>query len=1240
MRKKRRRALRSNNYLRHAGENLMRTFSRFGLLSASILAAFGAEASAAASTAIESRREVGEVEVFVMLSPPAVLPSVQEARRNHVASLTQVAASARVRARMAQDAMLNEARTRGIGGVELKRFDRLIDAVLIRSSREHLAALRDLPGVEGVFENVQVHASLHESVPLTGADRVWPLLDAQGNSLTGVGMRVAVIDTGIDYTHPDLGGCLGRGCKVAGGWDFVNDDADPMDDHMHGTHVAGIVAANGTVRGMAPDATLFAYKVLDANGSGYSSAIISGIETAIDPDGDPTTQDGAHVLNLSLGGTGSPTDPMCVAVDNAVAAGAVVVIAAGNSGPSYYSVGSPGVAEQALTVASSTKADAISDFSSRGPVTAEPGYLPVKPEITAPGSDIHSTYLDRGFETLSGTSMAAPHVAGAAALLRQKYPSLPPVRIKSLIVHSAVPLGEDAYTQGGGRLDVPRAIANGAVTVDVAIVNHGWMTSMEENWVGPVRELTFTNHGDAPVTLTFAMDTAGLPAGTQWELPSAITLAPGASQVVANRLRVDNRVFPFPTSAADSFDAAIRVSADNGAQLRIPVVFHKSAELRLSIDNPDQAWGRGLVFSDDGRVRRSFTISNERTSARNLLLPPGTYHGVFAFTPARKYVVREAMTVPDAGTTLAVSSDSARHVVRLPAYRRSDASVIPADELRGLKNLIEIRHLASGVVMTDGLVDARYPQAWVLSDTSDAFEIEGASVVEDETADPADRQLYHSTFRTLGAAGALLLPEDSRALRIGYDGAESAPGGVRPIVWLGSVRSGLAVHENLVVGDSPFTAPFHLTFHMTPDSPDAQAASMRQIFIQFKDRDSGRAVAATSLFQPAPQSSAQGGFEFIERGEDPPFSDGEARVGTLAPSGPEPADDADFGTTPIFFTRELRYHAAFEAAVLDAPDALQAIYQGAFRDAFQNKNLKEDIEYQLRVDGALVDEGTLAGTYPVPWTYLPELPELEEHSVVEFTGETGFTLEGRAGTSHVQVINRTSGSRAPYLRSLRILDARGRPTGQVAAGAYRAYRIALDASDDRGLAEAGLEIDLGDGWQALALTRQDGVYVASLPPLPVGGGAVALRATLRDDDRAGAGNSLVNTISPAFVVQPAVIAVDPARIDFGAVQTGSSSVERSATISNPGTAELEISGIEAPSAPFSRVGGSCGESGAVRLAPGGSCTLVYVFAPTTQGTTQENLLLQSGTQDIGAVQLQGTGTVPTEDIFASGFEAP
>ncbi|MGI5520137.1 S8 family serine peptidase [Micromonospora sp. CA-259024] len=219
-------------------------------------------------------------------------------------------------------------------------------AASVRTAPADPAAAPTKPGSGG---------SVEPNLSQIGAPAAWRRTDRNGRPLRGGGVNVAVIDTGIDYTHPSLGGGFGPGHKVVGGYDFVNDDADPMDDQSHGTHVAGIIAGTGAggamgVTGVAPDATLTAYKVLDASGSGYDDDIIAALEAAVDP-ANPYRAD---LINMSLGGSGDGHDPVGRAASAAVKAGVTVVAAAGNEGPGERTMGSPALADGVLAVAAST----------------------------------------------------------------------------------------------------------------------------------------------------------------------------------------------------------------------------------------------------------------------------------------------------------------------------------------------------------------------------------------------------------------------------------------------------------------------------------------------------------------------------------------------------------------------------------------------------------------------------------------------------------------------------------------------------------------------------------------------------------------------------------------------------------------------------------------------------------------------------------------------------------------------
>lgn len=330
-------------------------------------------------------------------------------------------------------------------GISAPRYTyTLIPGTAHQSTRAEINALSDLPDVELIWHDSPVHILLDESVPLIGAPRLWQ----QG--ITGVGIKVAIVDTGIDTTHPDLVG------RVIAFKDFMNEG--PKDYHGHGTHVAGIVGGTGTAsqgrfKGIASDCLFIAAKVLGFNGYGESSGVIAGIEWAV--------QQGAQVINLSLGSSGpcDGTDAESVACDAAVQAGTVMCVAAGNSGPDSNTIASPACARLVITVGATDKSDQIAEFSSRGPTLDGR----VKPDLCFPGVNItscraDSTYLgnqvNQFYTSASGTSMATPHATGSVALLLQQNPGLTPQQVKDALTGTAKNLGLDANTQGSGRGDV------------------------------------------------------------------------------------------------------------------------------------------------------------------------------------------------------------------------------------------------------------------------------------------------------------------------------------------------------------------------------------------------------------------------------------------------------------------------------------------------------------------------------------------------------------------------------------------------------------------------------------------------------------------------------------------------------------------------------------------------------------------------------------------------------------------
>jgi len=444
------------------------------------------------------------------------------------------------------------------------------------------AQIRALPYVKRVVADGAVNALADSgNITLIRADKVWSSLGTRGKGVT-----VAIIDTGIDYTHPALGTGFGPGFKVIGGWDFVNDDADPFDDAGHGTHVAGIVAGQSDViTGVAPEASLIAYKVLDATGSGSDSNVIAAIERAADPDGDGNTSDHVDVANLSLGGGGNPDDPTSVAVDNATTAGVTFAIAAGNSGV-FHGIASPGTARSAITVGASDLIDHIASFSSRGPNMKN---ITIKPDVVAPGFAIYSSFPGNRYVSLSGTSMATPHVAGAAALLKSLHHDWTPAQIKLALMNNSSPLQDDIMATGAGRIDA-FAAATGTVVIDPPSLSLGLAPLEQNNWTA-ARTLHLTNRAAQSVTYNVKSNVA---TGESVAIsPPSITIPAGGSADVSLTFAIDNSLTRAGSSSFTGGGQIVFTNAASATDIRnIQFAFTKAARALVTFDRafPDAVW--------------------------------------------------------------------------------------------------------------------------------------------------------------------------------------------------------------------------------------------------------------------------------------------------------------------------------------------------------------------------------------------------------------------------------------------------------------------------------------------------------------------------------------------------------------------------------------------------------------------------------------------------------------------------
>ncbi|MFF4252096.1 S8 family serine peptidase [Streptomyces sp. NPDC001663] len=350
-------------------------------------------------------------------------------------------------------------------------------------------------GVKGVWLDGRVRADMAASNAQIGTSAAWD------TGLTGKGVTVAVLDTGVDASHPDLAG------RVSVSRSFI-DGEDVADRNGHGTHVASTVggsgaASDGREKGVAPGATLAVGKVLSDQGSGSESQIIAGMEWA-------ARDVHAKVVSMSLGSTepSDGTDPMAQAVDTlSKETGALFVVAAGNTGaPS--SIGSPGAADAALTIGAVDAEDLAAYFTSAGP---RYGDNALKPDLSAPGVDILAarSQLTGGsgyYTSMSGTSMATPHVAGVAALLAEEHPDWTGARLKDALMSSSSQLDTSAYELGAGRVSVPGAV--GAAVTATGSADLGFYSWPYDANKPVTKTVTYSNSSDRAVELSLSVQGA------------------------------------------------------------------------------------------------------------------------------------------------------------------------------------------------------------------------------------------------------------------------------------------------------------------------------------------------------------------------------------------------------------------------------------------------------------------------------------------------------------------------------------------------------------------------------------------------------------------------------------------------------------------------------------------------------------------------------------------------------------
>ncbi|MDQ3908415.1 MAG: Ig-like domain-containing protein, partial [Acidobacteriota bacterium] len=620
-----------------------------------------------------------------------------------------------------------------------------------------LDALEADPSIAKVEPDVVDHVTLDTSVDEIGARTVWSFSDGYNNSMTGVGRRIAIIDTGVDYTHPDLGGCLGPGCKVVGGWNFLTNTPDPMDDYGHGTHVAAIAAGNGLLRGVAPDASIIAYKVCNSSGSCYSSDIIAALGYAADPNHDGDQSDHVDVASMSLGGGGNPDDSQSLAVDNATSAGVVVTVAAGNAGPGAGTIQSPGTARTAITVAAACKSaqvgtnsycgTPVASFSSRGPLVWG-GQDLQKPDVAAPGVLICAarwanafagspTCFDNQHIRISGTSMATPHVAGAAALIRQAFPTYTPDQVKQLLKNTARDLGRPYDEQGAGEINVLAAIPGSS---KIVATPNSWEASTDPS-VKTTRldddfMVTPVDHSISTLDVSANLNVPGV---TFAFGKTTLNVAGGATDGFHATIYVDNDV-----AHAGTYQGSIVLSEGGQSKGVIPVTLHVAPTIRISPSPID--FGTDNPSLPNWTSTQSITVTNFRAdTSQTVTLTPPTFPAAVTFSapatitvaPNSAYTFNASVTANN--STLANGSYAGQLAV-------SNATTSASVTAKFIKfYTLTISDASGGIVGSFALVHNRV-------NTQSTFTVTASqTTLYEDTAGPYDVIIYYP--RTTDAVG-------------------------------------------------------------------------------------------------------------------------------------------------------------------------------------------------------------------------------------------------------------------------------------------------------------------------------------------------------------------------------------------------------------------------------------------------------------------------------------------------------
>jgi len=939
-------------------------------------------------------------------------------------------------------------------------YSTVFNGVAVKTRRWVVDEISKLDYVNAVFPDTPVEAYANNATIAVKAD-----IARNVYGLSGEGIVVGILDTGIDYTHPDLGGGVGDKYKVLGGKNFTTDnEIDFIDRHFHGTHVAGIVAADGdNLKGIAPKARLRAYKVLNDDGFGQQSWIISGIEQAV--------EDGVDIMNLSLGGGGHPDDPQSQAIDAATEAGVLCVIAAGNSA-NYMTIGSPGTARSALTVGATSLNDNITDFSSRGPTART---YEMKPDIVAPGLGILSTDLHHSYRTASGTSMASPVVAGVAALYLEKFPGTDPYNLKAILMNNADGIGEDVWTQGTGRINSVNAL-QADISITASSAFFGIIDVNEGEW-SVTDTLLVRNHTESEQTVSFNLANS-LPPGASLQFnQNNFTLSAGAQEQVVVTLSTNQNLDLKPVPPG-YFGSIIAESDTN--TIHSTFAFIKSPTIEVIFDRIPVI----LFVYDDSDFVRNYS-SQFLSDEAKLLLPQNTYDLLTVFRSAEN----------DQTLNYVVLNEN----IELVDYRSLNIRSSFADneliyELRGLNNEpLPVTRQYTHFKPKNGEIGISMLGHYVksVSDVSDGYTISTRL----HSYKQPEGEIYEFPFTmSSGISSNQTLandPSDFRTYNAIYDGHLGRTDQYINYVYYNATSPTYYTFESFV------NSPFQRTFYLLPAPSDE--------YHKWFDRREHLLISenGTLVYQtPQISLSPDGEFKFFENSfaPEPIFTTSDRtitnRIGQTTPAWTGYTNNT---STSVVISRRTRG--------VDRQVNAVGFFTDHFGGAVQNP-----VSFELSdVDGDFNVEGTLDRL--ISFWQIPVNPG-EYELVLEQNDYKVYNRDNAVAKARL-MFDLTNGDRnPPYIHRMHLFSDNKAST-IFNRSHHNKIEVVIDDDDEVNEVLFSIQKSGEEEWTLLSHQKNDDLYIIELSDTLEAGYYYSFRLYAKDVS----GNTLEYTADPAFYLQ-------------------------------------------------------------------------------------------------------------------------